>query len=147
MLESRIRELLTNSRNVVVILSRETRKSGSLLSFEIEEAADICELPFIIVYMDFKSVADPAELSGYWPNSLRRRINNGSIKAIHIPFNKLALQDAISQFTVSNRPQTSLNHYSEYAHRKFKCMPVSMPFGNIRKQPASLEVTQEEADQ
>ena len=34
-LESRIRERLANSKNVVVILSSNTRKSGSMLTYEI----------------------------------------------------------------------------------------------------------------
>jgi hypothetical protein len=133
-LTSKIREHLAASRNVLVILSEETRKSGSLLSFEIEEAVDTFNLPLILAYVDYKAVADPAALSGYWPNALRQRINSGAARAIHIPFNKHAILDAASQFTDTNRPLTGLNHYTEYAHRKFKCIAAEIPFGNCMRQ-------------
>ena len=129
-----IREHLAASSNVLVILSGETRKSGSLLSFEIEEAVDTYNLPLIVAYVDYKAVAQPAELSGYWPNALRQRINSGAARVIHIPFNKHAILDAASQFTATNRPLTGLNHYTEFAHRKFKCITPEMPFGNCMRQ-------------
>jgi hypothetical protein len=132
-LESRIKEGIGNSENVVIILSGGTKKSGSFLSFEIEQAVDRFELPLIITYVDYKVVADPSLLSEYWPDALRKRINNNTTKAIHIPFIKEALLDAMHQFNVSTRPETALNHYSEYAHRKFDCLSVSKPFDNHKK--------------
>lgn len=133
-LASKIREHLQEAHNVLVILSGDTRKSGSLLSFEIEEAVDTYHLPLILVYIDYKAVADPSELSAYWPDSLRQRINSGTAKAIHIPFNKHAILDAARQFTETNRPQTGLNHYTEFAHRKFKCITPDMAYGNCKRQ-------------
>ncbi len=129
-LTAKISEHLAASRNVLVILSAESRKSGSLLCHEIGEAVDTYKLPLIITYIDYKAIADPEELSAYWPDSLRQRIGSGAAKAIHIPFNKHAILDALAQFTVSNPPLTGVNHYSEYAHRKFKCIMPDVPFGN-----------------
>jgi hypothetical protein len=133
-LATKIREHLAASRNVLVILSEETKKSGSLLSFEIEEAVDNFNLPLILAYVDYKAVADPSALSDYWPNALRQRISSGAARAIHIPFNKHAILDAACQFTDTNRPLTGLNHYTEYAHRKFRCITPEMPFGNCMRQ-------------
>ncbi|ABL64800.1 TIR domain-containing protein [Chlorobium phaeobacteroides] len=132
--EERIRELLTVSKQVVIVLSEKTRKSGNYLSFEIEQAVDNFDLPLIIVYADYRVVADPSLLSGYWPDSLRQRINSGAAKALHVPFNKEAFLDALSQFSVVKKPETGLNHYSEYAHRKFSCIPQSAPFENHKTQ-------------
>ena len=132
-LTTRIGEHLAASRNVLVILSNDTRKSGSMLCHEIEEAVDTFNLPLIVSYIDYKAVAEPSELSGYWPDSLRQRINSGAAKAIHIPFNKYAILDALEQFTTSNRPLTGLNHYTEYAHRKFRCITPEVPFGNCMR--------------
>ncbi len=132
---SRVRQSLAVCGNILVILSGETRKSGSLLSFEIAEAVDHFNLPLILAYIDYRAVADPSALSGYWPNELRQRIQGGVARAIHIPFNKHAIIDAVCQFTVSNRPLTAVNHYSEYAHRKFRCIPPEMPFGNCLRKP------------
>lgn len=118
-LESRIRERLANSKNVVVILSSDTRKSGSMLTYEIEHAVDRCNLPLIVTYVDYRIIANPGQLSSYWPNALSTRISNQTAKAIHIPFIKNALLDAINQFNHTNLPATSLDYYTEDAHRNF----------------------------
>jgi len=132
-LESRIRERLANSKNVVVILSSNTRKSGSMLSYEIEQAVDNYELPLIVTYVDYKVIANPGQLSTYWPNALSSRISQKTAKAIHIPFVKDALLDAINQFNYLNLPATSLNYYNEDAHRSFGCLTLLTPFSNLRK--------------
>lgn len=132
-LEARIRERLSNSRNVVVILSSDTRKSGSMLTYEIEQAVDRYELPLILAYVDYSVVANPSGLSSYWPLALNARIANETAKAIHIPFMKDALLDAISQFNFSNLPATSLNYYNENAHRAFGCLATQGVFRNIKK--------------
>lgn len=120
-LESRIRERHANSKNVVVILSDNTRKSGSMLTYEVEQAVDRYGLPLIITYVDYRVVANPSSLSIYWPNALSTRITKNSAKAIHIPFIKNALLDAVSQFSVNEQKQLSgsSNYYSEQAHRNF----------------------------
>jgi hypothetical protein len=137
-LSSRIKEHLATCHNVVVVLSSDTRKSGTILSYEIEEAIDSFDLPLIITYVDYKAIAEPAELEPYWPNALSQRIKSGTARAIHIPFNKYAILDAITQFTTANRPLTGLNHYTEYAHRKFNCIPTTIPFGNCKRESARL---------
>ena len=130
-LESRIRERLANSKNVVVILSSDTRKSGSMLTYEIEQAADRYALPLIVTYVDYKIIANPGQLSSYWPKALSTRISNQTAKAIHIPFIKDALLDAISQFNHVNLPATSLNYYTEEAHRNFGALQSAGLLGSI----------------
>lgn len=130
-LESSIRERLANSKNVVVILSSDTRKSGSMLTYEIEQAADRYALPLIVTYVDYKIIANPGQLSSYWPNALSTRISNQTAKAIHIPFIKDALLDAISQFNHANLPATSLNYYTEEAHRNFGALQSAGLLGSI----------------
>lgn len=132
-LEQRIRERLSNSKNVIIILSSDTRKSGSMLTYEVEQAVDTYLLPLIVTYVDYKIVADPSRLSHYWPDALRMRIQNGTASAIHIPFCKEALLDAIGQFGISNKPTTSLNYYKENAHRQFGCMSLLDSFLNRTK--------------
>lgn len=46
-LEARIQERLRASKNMLVILSPQTRKSGSMLVFETEQAVDTYDLPLI----------------------------------------------------------------------------------------------------
>ncbi len=132
-LKSRIRERLTNSKNVVVILSSQTRKSGSMLSYEIERAVDSCKLPLIIGYVDYNIVASVDQLSGYWPNALSSRIGNSVVRAIHIPFIKDAILAAIGQFHISNMPSTAKNYYTEQTHRNFGVLSLSGFFTNTMK--------------
>jgi hypothetical protein len=87
-----------------------------MLSYEIEKAVDTYELPLIITYAGYNSILNPSKLSDRWPSALSTRINNGTAKAIHIPYKKDAIFDAIGQFTVNGRqPSGSLVHYSHQA--------------------------------
>ena len=47
-LYSRIQERLRASKNMLVILTKDTRYSGSVLSYEIEQAIDNYKIPLII---------------------------------------------------------------------------------------------------
>ncbi len=115
-LESIIRERLATSKNCIVILSDDTRKSGSMLSYEIEKAVDSYEIPLICVYTRYETINAPRELSGRWPNALTTRINNGSADIIHVPFKKEILLTAINQFSVNNKsPGGSLVTYTKDA--------------------------------
>ena len=116
-LQDRIRERLANSKNVIVILSSNTRSSGSILTYEIEQAVDKYKLPLIVTYVDYKVISDPVHLFPYWPNALKIRIDNNTANAIHIPFLKNTLLAAIEQFNIFKPLSGSLNYYDENAHR------------------------------
>ena len=47
-LYSRIRERLSASKNMIIIISKDTRYTGSVLSYEIEQAIDVYKIPLII---------------------------------------------------------------------------------------------------
>ncbi len=100
-LKASIQQRLAASKNMVVVLSRDTRKSGSMLSWEIERAIDYYKLPLIVAYTGHDYMLDPSAQSGRWPVTLHQRINNGSAMAIHIPFKKDAMFNAIGRFTVN----------------------------------------------
>lgn len=115
-LKTSIRQRLAASKNMVVIVSPDTRKSGSLLSWEIERAVDHYKLPLIIAYTGFGAVLKPASHSDKWPTTLATRLNNGSAKAIHIPFKKDALLNAIGRFTINGEELNgSFVHYTREA--------------------------------
>ncbi|MFC4348849.1 TIR domain-containing protein [Kordiimonas lipolytica] len=121
-LESRIRERLAKSKNCLVILSDKTRSSGSMLSYEIEQAVDRYELPLIITYPGFNIVSKPILLKNRWPEALTERVHQETAYAIHIPFKKGAILDSISQFTVHANALTGpLNFYSAKAHSELGC--------------------------
>ena len=111
-LESRIRERLAASKNCLVILSDDTRKTGSMLSYEIERAVDTYKIPLICVYTEFDTINAPRQLSHRWPDALTKRIDDRTADAIHIPFKKGILLAAINQFSVNNQtPGGSLVTY------------------------------------
>lgn len=116
-LKASIQQRLAASKNIIVMISSDTRKSGSLLSWEIEMAVDYYKLPLIIAYAGYWKVTAPQDLSSLWPNSLKQRINLGTAKAIHIPFKKEALSNAITRFTVNGEKlNSSLVFYTEESH-------------------------------
>lgn len=115
-LESRIRGRLAASKNCIVILSDDTRKTGSMLSYEVEKAVDLYQIPLICVYVGCGKIIAPSELSSRWPNVLTARINCGTADAIHVPFKKEILLTAINQFSVnSSSPGGSLVTYTNKA--------------------------------
>ena len=65
-LKASIRQRLAASKNIVVIVSPDTRKSGSLLSYEIEKAVDHYEIPLIIGYTAYNSIMNPSVHFRVW---------------------------------------------------------------------------------
>ncbi len=122
-LKQRIRDRLSASKQMVVIVTTDTRNTGSMLSYEIEQAIDKYKLPLICIYPGFETIFSPSDLSGRWPAALKQRIDNKTAAAIHIPFKKAALLDAVSQFTVNSDKKLvgGLNYYSREAHIAFGC--------------------------
>lgn len=113
-LEASIRKRLAASKNMVAIISNDTRLTGSMLTYEIEKAVDTYELPLIIAYPNYISILDPQSLSFMWPIALLQRIEDRTVSAIHVPFKKDAILDAIQQFTVnSGKLIGPLNYYSK----------------------------------
>ena len=120
-LKKALKTRLNNSKHLLLILTKTTKNDDDWVPFEIEYAIDICEIPLIIAYPDFKSILNPLGLSEYWFPSLKDRIENSTAKAIHIPFKKEAISDAINQFGINNSdyPINGYGYYSKEAHQKF----------------------------
>jgi Lhr-like helicase len=116
-LYSRIQERLRASKNMLVILTDDTRYTGSVLSFEIEQAIDTYKIPLIIAYPKYSSILDVNGLSNFWPKALADRINNDDIEAIHIAFAKDCILHAITHFHVNGeRLSSGKNIYSREAY-------------------------------
>ncbi|WP_428073913.1 TIR domain-containing protein [Candidatus Avelusimicrobium aviculae] len=114
-LKKSIQERLRNSKQMLVILSPNTRLEGSMLSYEIEQAVDIYHLPLIIVYTGIEKIAGVIP-SWRWPNSLRKRIREDrSVRAIHIPYLQIPIQWALKQFSIHDAmPQSPEEYYTAY---------------------------------
>lgn len=110
-LYSRIQERLRASKNMLVILTKDTRYTGSVLSYEIEQAIDNYKIPLIIAYPGYSSICDVDDLSNLWPKTLAERIGNVGVQAIHIAFKKEPIFDAINQFHVNGKPLSNGKNY------------------------------------
>lgn len=116
-LYARIQERFRTSKNMLVILTTDTRYTGSVLSYEIELAIDTYKIPLIIAYPGYSAISDVNALSGLWPKALADRINKAGTEAIHIAFAKDPILDAISQFSVNGKHPTSGKNY--YTHETY----------------------------
>tara|TARA_B100000787_G_C16136719_1_gene270011 strand:+ start:235 stop:858 length:624 start_codon:yes stop_codon:yes gene_type:complete len=104
---------LKSSKQCVLILSKNTKKSKNVIPFEITYAIDECQLPLIIMYPDFESVTSPQKLSMYWPEELKIRIETRQVKAVHIPFSDQPARDALRRFHINGR-QALPNGYAHF---------------------------------
>lgn len=111
-LNARIQERLRASKNMLVILSKDTRNTGSVLSYEIEQAIDNYKIPLIIAYPGYSAIWGVNGLTSLWPKALADRINNKDVEAIHIAFAKDCILDAITRFHVNGESLSNgKNHY------------------------------------
>lgn len=112
-------ERLNVSRNFLLIVGTTTRFDTDWVPFEIAYAADKCRLPFIIAYTGYRSILNPSALSAIWPAALASRINSKTVSAIHVPFQRNAVDAAIRKFNLSNKPGGPLVCWTSEAHKQF----------------------------
>lgn len=113
-----LKERLNNSKNMLLIIGETTKYDTDWVPFEIEYAVDVCRIPLIIAYVDYPyPIRNPSALSNTWPTALKNRIDNGTAKAIHIPFKKEPIKNATGQFSHSNYPNGGgLGWYNDQAY-------------------------------
>jgi len=119
-LRASLLERLRNSKNMVLILGKTTRFDIDWVPFEIEKAIDAYSIPIIVAYTMLNGVlGDPTPYAGYWPSALSKRIDNGSARAIHVPFKQAPLFNAIEQFSHDNLPQWPKTYYTSEAYKSW----------------------------
>jgi hypothetical protein len=119
-LYARIKERLRASKNMLVVLTSKTRYTGSVLSFEIEQAIDTYNIPLIIAYPEYSAVLNVDELSSLWPAVLKSRISEEGVEAIHIAFSKNCILDAISRFHVNGEHLSNgKNYYTRETYQQW----------------------------
>jgi len=121
-LRASLQERLRNSKNMVLIIGETTRLDTDWVPFEIEQAIDTYRIPIIAAYTDYSPILEPPKFWPLWPNAFADRINNKSVRAIHIPFKKAPLLDAIGQFSHNNLPNSSLSYYSAETYRTWELL-------------------------
>jgi hypothetical protein len=119
-LQSRLLERMRNSKNMLLIISKDTSWDRGMLNFEIEKAVDYYKLPIIVAYTGYDYILNPSSHEAKWPKALYERIKNQSAKCIHIPFKEKAITEAVSQFSINNKENqltSSLHYYKESVYK------------------------------
>ncbi|KTD01947.1 hypothetical protein Lgee_0809 [Legionella geestiana] len=124
-LQSRIRERLNNSRNMLLIIGSTTHLDDDNVPFEISYAVDKCGIPIIAAYTGYDSICTPSRLRYLWPNALAARINNNTAKVIHVPFRKEPIKAALQKYDYQDPPKGSLVHYTQETFRKWGLLQPS----------------------
>ncbi len=112
---------LLRSKNMIVIMTDQTRFDTDWVPFEIEYAVDQCEIPLIVTYpgYDWISKGGPDELRWMWPNALTSRLDRGIGRAIHVPFKENPLATAVGQFDMNNLPNSSKSYYTYQTYQSW----------------------------
>lgn len=118
-LRNRLKERLRNSKHLLLIIGQTTKNDKDWVPFEIEYAVDECDLPIIVVYTGYEYIINVNSHSDEWPKALKDRIENKKVKAIHIPFKKEPIKEAINQFNHNNKPPSAVSYYSREAYKIF----------------------------
>lgn len=114
-LQNRLAERMRCSKNMLIVISKDTSWDRGMINFEIRKAIDYYKLPIIVAYTGYDYIQNASKLSNKWPKALKERIECNTAKCIHIPFREKAIMDAISQFSIHNTGENILtNSYSCY---------------------------------
>lgn len=104
-----LRERLSNSKVMFLILSNDTSYDRGFLNYEIEKALDTYKLPLIIAYpkIDETKISNQWNvLEKRWPKALKQRLNDNSrndISCLHIHFKKDLAKRALGHMTVHSK--------------------------------------------
>lgn len=125
-LANRLKERLSCSKNMLLILGPTTCLDTDWVPFEIKHAVDTYEIPIIAAYPNYEFIRAPAALRSLWPAALASRIDNGTAHVIHVPFKLDPIKDAIGQFDHNKYPlHGGLGFYSDDAYRSWGLLPQS----------------------
>ncbi len=113
-----LRARLDNSKNMILLIGPRTRLDTDFVPYEIAYAVDTCEIPLIVTYTQYAAILLPDSHAREWPAALASRIRAGTVEAIHIPFRRSAIDDAIHRFDFKTPPGGSLVHYTKDGHRR-----------------------------
>lgn len=111
---------MNNSKNMLLIIGKSTKFDNDWVPFEIDYAIAKCKIPIIVAYTGYNYIMAPSLLSHLWPRKLADNINNAIVDAIHVPFKKEPIGDAISQFNFNNLSGSSLSFYSKETYRQWR---------------------------
>lgn len=122
-LKSRLLTRMRNSKNMLLIISKDTNFDRGMLNFEIEKAVDYYKIPIIVAYTGYNYILNPEALRNSWPKALKERIEDCTARCIHIPFREKVISSAINQFSIhstgNNILTSPLDYYSVDAYKRW----------------------------
>lgn len=104
-----LKERLSKSKVMLLILSHETNYSRGFLNYEIEQALDVYRLPLIIVYPGISDNSINNQwsiLKKRWPKALKERLDSTSrddLSCLHIHFTKELIKRALGHMTIHDK--------------------------------------------
>ncbi|MEH7036435.1 TIR domain-containing protein [Priestia megaterium] len=107
-LKRALRERLSNSKVMILILSNDTNYDRGFLNYEIEKALDDYKLPLVITYPRIEGEINKqwSTLEKRWPKALKERLNDKlqkDLSCLHIKFSKEEVSRALMYMTVHNK--------------------------------------------
>jgi hypothetical protein len=104
-----LRERLSKSKVMFLILSHETNYDRGLLNYEIEKALYTYQLPIIIAYPkigEARITSQWSTIEKRWPKALKQRLNDKTrvdLSCLHIHFRKDLVKRALNHMTVHDK--------------------------------------------
>jgi len=119
-LKRRLHDRLNLSKNLVLILSENTKNSRALRE-EVDYAINTKGLPVIVIYPDFKLKSDISDSNGIrkqvkdlWDKLPVFRDNMSKVATLHVPYNQALITSALndSDFRVQTTTKASAYYYT-----------------------------------
>ncbi len=111
-----LRARLDNSSRLLLLVGNTTKLDTDFVPYEIEYAIDKCNLPVIVTYVNHRtriSTHCPQNLINLIPKSLKDRMDNDTVKTLHIPFRERIINEAINEYNHNNLPTFSFGGYKD----------------------------------
>ena len=117
-LKNRLLERLRNSKQFLLIITKNSSWNRGILNWEIEKAVDNYGIPIIVAYTMCEIVKNTSPYKKYWPSKLKEKIDAGEVKTIHIPFKQAIIIEALEQFDIKNKPKYTITVYNDSVYKK-----------------------------
>ena len=118
-----LRGRLDKSKRMLLLVGDTTKLDDDFVPYEIEYAVDTCKLPVIVCYVNHKKriIQDPNpptsdQLRSYIPKALLDRMDNDTVKTIHIPFRQRIISKALDDYNKGALPSFSFGVYKDFIY-------------------------------
>lgn len=120
-LKPRLHERLRNSKNLILLLSRNTKNSRALRE-EIDYGINQLHLPVIVIYPDFKTKESlsnnnllKSDIKLLWDNLPIFRDSKDQVPVLHVPMDKNLIRQALNRtdFTVQSPREAKDYFYTD----------------------------------